>query len=304
VTVADGVLLVGGGGFMGRALAQRFVSAGRRVHVVSRRPDPQLPGVGWCAASAGDVDRIAPLLDQCGTVFYLASTTTPGSSMRNPELEGEDNLVPFLRFLGALQGRRDVHLVFVGSGGTAYGNPERLPVDESAPTQPFSFHAAAKLAAESFLAAHAHQGHPVTILRASNLYGPEQALRSGFGLIRTVLEHVKRGTTMEVWGDGLAVRDFLFIDDAVTLCSAVADDPSTGIFNMGTGRGYTIREVCELSEAISGRPLEVNLRPGRAAEVAAIVLDSTRAAQRYGWRPAVGLREGMERTWQWMGRLA
>ena len=194
----DAVLVLGGGGFIGSALAQRLQQEQVPAHSIGRN----------------DGEQLAHLIPRCGTVVHLASTTTPGSSAKRPSLELA-NLDFTLQLMDLLQTQPQTHLIFFSSGGTVYGNPAQLPVAEDCPLLPLSHHGAGKVAQESFCNALRAQGHPITILRPSNAYGPGQTPRHGFGLIRTMLEHARLGTTMEIWGDGENVRDFIYIDDIV-----------------------------------------------------------------------------------------
>lgn len=280
----DGILLLGGGGFIGCALARRLTEDRREVHILGRR----------------DADLIPRLLPRCGTVVHLASTSTPGSSARRPTLE-LDNLAPALHLLETLQAHPETHLIFFSSGGTIYGNPAGLPVGEDAQLAPLSCHGAGKAALEAFLHAFRAQGHAVTILRPSNAYGPGQPLRGGFGLIRTLLEHARAGTAMEIWGDGENVRDFIYIDDVAEACARFVDLPQdSGTYNLGSGTGHSVNEVRHLVEKVCGTRLEAIFRPARGIDVRGVVLDVSRIEARLSWRPIVGLEEGIRRTWAWL----
>ena len=249
----NGVLLLGGAGFIGSALARKLAEAGRQVIVLAPHPPRDARDLDYVQGNLGDPGRLAKVLPRCSTVVHLASATTPGSSTNSPALE-LDNLAPTLRLLEALEARPQSHLVFFSSGGTVYGNPQRLPVHEDAPSKPRSFHGAGKLAQEAFLQAFRARGHAVTVLRPSNVYGPEQTLKSGFGLIRTLLEHVRRGTSFEVWGDGESVRDYIYIDDVTEACArliAMPEDNDT--YNLGSGIGHSINQVRDIVEKVTGQ---------------------------------------------------
>lgn len=303
MTTRKGILLVGGGGFLGLALARVLVAAGREVHVVSRNVSPgKRDGVMFHRGGQDDAAVIVPLLQGCASVVHLASTTTPGSSARHPAVDVLENLLPAARFLEIIAGCPPERLVFVSSGGAIYGNPDRLPADESQLPSPLSNHAAGKLALESFFTsfAHAHRTS-FAILRPSNLYGPGQPLRHGFGLVRTLLERVRRTEPVEVWGDGHAVRDYLYIEDAADACVRLLDVPDAkGVFNAGSGSGVSILELVRLVERVTARHVEVTFRPARGTDVRAIVLDATRLREATGWAPRVDLERGLHRTWQWL----
>jgi UDP-glucose 4-epimerase len=300
-------LLIGGTGFVGRALAPRLVNAGHRVHLVARRPVPMgFDGKAVLHTSPLDNAKLLhTLLPGCRTVFYLASDSTPGTSASEPMWESELNLGPALRFLDILQKYDQVHLVFISSGGTVYGNPRTLPVDEDHPLSPLSYHGAGKIAMEAFLQAYCRQfGRSVTILRPSNFYGPGQPYRKGFGIVRGILEHLRRDLPVEIWGDGENVRDFLYIEDFVDACirlpKAGRKKGSIDVYNVGSGKGASINRLCDLVESTTGGRIRKEYRTGRSIDVRSVVLDYSKLNRAAGWKPATDLETGLTRTWEWL----
>ncbi|MBK8743234.1 NAD-dependent epimerase/dehydratase family protein [Propionivibrio sp.] len=276
----NGVLLLGGNGFIGSALAARLKRDDIGAHIVGRN----------------DGDLLETAIPGCGTVIHLASATTPGSSARHPNLE-LGNLALTLRLLELLENQPETHLIFFSSGGTVYGNPDRLPVTEDAPIAPLSNHGAGKAAQEVFCQAFRSRGHAVTILRPSNAYGPGQSLRQGFGLIRTLLEHAFCDTPIQIWGDGESVRDFIYIDDIVEATARLIKLPQdSGTYNLGSGMGYSINQVLDIVRTISGKALKAVYRATRSIDVRNVVLDSTRLSTLLSWTPQVGLEDGVRRT--------
>ena len=291
-------LLLGGGGFIGQSLARRLVELGQPVMVVARNaPLQTLPGVVWRRGDLSDTNFVKEALIGCRAVVHLATTSTPGTYSREPLREGAENILPLLRLMQALDSSPELPLVYLSSGGAIYGNPQALPVTEEQALAPLSYHAAGKAAAEHFLGVFARQGHRVAILRPSNVYGPGQPHKASFGVIRSVLEHLRRGTTMEIWGDGETVRDYLYIDDLVEACLKTLDYPASVTFNVGSGVGHSLNELCHLAESVTGRQLELYHRPARGGDVKAVVLDIGRIRRETGWVPQVNLEEGLRRTW-------
>jgi UDP-glucose 4-epimerase len=249
-----------------------------------------------------DKSLIESLLPECDTVIHLASGTIPGSSAGKPVVEADMNIVPTLKFLDIFRHCGNQRLIFVSSGGTLYGNPEKIPVNETHTLCPLSYHGAGKIAIEAFLQAFAYDsGKEVTILRPSNIYGPGQLLRQGFGFIRTVLEHLKVDTEMEIWGDGSIVRDFLYIGDMLKSIDAVINaDPHTDVYNIGYGKGYSLNVVISTVEKVCGRTLKVKYLPARQVDVQRVVLDCSKIREILKWKPETSLEKGIELTWQWM----
>lgn len=295
------ILLLGGGGFIGQALASRLVAAGHAVTILARHlPEQALPETTWRQGALEDVLLLKELLPRSSAVFHLATTSTPGSYRNEPAREMQENLFPLLRLLEVMATYPELPLIYLSSGGTIYGNPTTLPVSESHPASPLSYHAAGKAAAEQFLGVFARAGRTVTILRPSNAYGPRQPFKRGFGVVRTLLENIKRDAPMEIWGDGETVRDYLFIDDLSQACLAALEKPITGTFNLGSGLGHSLNEICRLAQEVTGKRLNVHYRPARGVDVKAVVLDSTEFRRLCEWEPKVSLEQGISRTWRWL----
>lgn len=280
------VLLLGGTGFIGGALANRLHKEKVPVLVVSRV----------------DVDRLQQILPNCSTVVHLASATTPGLSSERPALE-QSNIDLTRHLVECLKAQPETHLIYFSSGGTVYGNPTQLPVSEEATLAPLSPYGVAKAAQESVCQELQDIGHAVTILRPSNAYGPGQSLRDGFGLIRTMLEHVRMGTPIEIWGDGENVRDFVYIDDVVEATLRLIQLPQdSGTYNLGSGMGHSIHQVKSLVEVACKAPLKTIHRPTRGIDVRSVVLDISRLNIRLAWQPEVGLMRGIVSTLDWLQR--
>lgn len=299
----DGVLVIGGGGFLGRALIAQLVARGRRVHVLGRRNTAGFPReVSVDGGGLANEAALRRLLPDCATVFHLACATTPSVSAGVPMLELEENIAPTLRFLSVLRDFPDTHLIFLSSGGALYGNIGARPAREDDPLNPLSFHGAGKAALEAFLHAHAARSSgPLTILRTSNLYGPGQPAREGFGIVRAMLERARTDTPLEIWGDGEAIRDFVYIDDVVAVCLRYAElAGGRETYNLGSGEGCSLNRLRSVVEAATGRRLRVNHGAPRAVDVQHIELDTARLRARLGWAPRVCLEDGVGMTWRWL----
>lgn len=296
----EGILLIGGTGFIGTALAHTLAAKGHEVHVLARNADPgNRNGVHYHRGAMDDPEVVLPLLRQCHSLVHLATTTTPGTPAANPVQEIEQSLLPSARLIEIMACAAPARLLFVSSGGSLYGNPKQLPVSELQCAAPVSWHAAGKVALEAFFTTFAHASNvPLAILRPSNLYGPGQPLRAGFGIVRTLLEKIRRGEPIEIRGDGSAVRDYLYIDDAVDACCRLLDQPqATGAYNAGSGNGVSIATLIKLCSEATGCSVPVIYQPAPNSDVRAIILDSSRLSGDTGWCPRWSLKEGISRTW-------
>ena len=295
----DKILIIGGG-FIGLAIARRLVENGNTVTVASTSaPTYIVSGIEWLQCKMDD-PRTLNNISEYQAVVHAASTSTPGHHINAPTREVEDNLLPLLRLLETMSDFSDIPLLYLSSGGAIYGDPQTLPVQESHALAPISYHAASKASAEHFLGVFAHQGHTVTILRPSNVYGPRQPLKAGFGIIRTLLEHIKKETPITIWGDGETVRDYLYIDDLCNLCLAVLNGSTGGTFNIGSGEGISLNSLCNLTEQITGKKISKQYQQARDVDVARIVLDTTAIRSIYNWKPEITIESGMRLTWNWL----
>lgn len=299
--MAHRILIIGGTGFIGSAIAARLSKEGHDVHVLARHaPSIRHHGIQYWQGSIDNVDMIRELVTESRTIIHAASTTTPGVSANQPTLELTQNVLPTLRLLEVIQDVGPRHVIYFSSGGALYGSPQHVPVEEHHCPAPISNYGAGKVAVEAFLSALAQRGRlTATILRPSNVYGEGQILKPGFGIIRTILEHALRGTTMEIWGDGSIVRDFVHIDDVTAACSVlVANHRIDGVFNLGSGVGYNQIQLIEVVKSVCGIDLPLTFRERRDIDVQCIVLSAGKLRDAIGWHPKIGIEEGIDRTWK------
>jgi UDP-glucose 4-epimerase len=247
-------------------------------------------------------DQRAALADAT-RIFHLISTTIPATSDRNPVYDVETNMVATVRLLDLAREAGVGRVVFLSSGGTVYGRPDRLPIDETQATEPLVSYGVVKLAIEKYLALY-HRLHGISyrILRLSNPYGPRQDTAGAQGAASVFLERAFRGQPIEIWGDGSVVRDYIYVADAVEgVLAADEDDRETGVYNIGSGEGVSLNDLAKTIETIAGRKLEIRYEASRPFDVPANVLDVTRAREDLGWIPHTPLPEGLRLTWDWLG---
>lgn len=295
-------LIIGGAGFIGRALTTRLLADRWQVHVLAREALVQpIVGAVYHVGSMADRDVVLPLLGSCPTVIHAASGTTPGSSSRNPTAEVSENVAPTLGLLEIAREHPPERVVFLSSAGTLYADAPDV-ADEHLPPSAHSYHGAGKIALEAFFRAFAWDtACRLVTLRPSNVYGPGQHSRRGFGFVRAALMCAIRGDTLEIWGDGTAIRDFLYIDDLVDATVGALHAPETeGVFNVAHGSGHTLNNVVAMVGRVAGRPLKVVHRPGRRSDLPIVSLDVSRIARQLGWRARIDLEEGLQRTFRWL----
>lgn len=291
------VIITGAGGFIGTHVANRLRKDGIEVVALDRSGEsPDL--VRMDIRDRGRLDRV---LQPGDAVIHLANTSNPTTSELDRVRDVEENLVGTLRLLEACVQRGVASLLLASSGGTVYGIPEVVPIPESHSTNPISSHGALKLAIEKYVQVYgAQSGMRHVILRCANAYGPGQTGAQGQGIIGRAIVTALRDETLEIWGDGTVVRDFVYVEDvAEAFVLAATTASADGVINIGSGSGASVNEIIELIRRVTGRPLKVRYTPSRQFDAPANVLDITRAATMLKWKPVTPLEEGMRRSYAW-----
>ena len=300
------VVVLGAGGFIGRHLSETIAGSGVHVVAATRHAETFLHrGIKNVVAAFDRKEDFLPLLARSSAIIHAASISTPGSSAAQPQLEG--NLRTTLALIEALQAYPGTRLLYLSSGGTLYGDLAHF-AHEDDPLRPRSYHGAGKAAAEHFVHAWAAQfGGTAVLLRPSNVYGPGQMPRRGFGIISAAFDCARSDSALTVWGDGSAVRDYLYVDDLVSLCRTTLSHglpPGAHTFNASSGDGVPLDRLLDAIDAITRVPLQRDYQPPRDVDVRRIVPDSSAARDKFNWRPTVMLEEGLQRTWRWFSALS
>jgi nucleoside-diphosphate-sugar epimerase len=282
--MSDRVLITGGTGFIGAAVTKALRKAGRDVIVLGR--------------SDGDIAAAETLERHRNKgitgVIHCAGRTFVPDSWQDPAGFLHTNAVGTLRVLEFCrsEGARLVHL-----SAYIYGQPEKLPVAESAPVRANNPYAFSKYMSEQACRFHAEQfGVPVTILRPFNIYGPGQANQF---LIPTILAQL-HGATVEML-DLEPRRDYVFLPDLVDAILRAETLIATGcrIVNIGSGQSVSVAEIVAMAQAVAGTSLRVVSRgKKRSNEIPDVVADITAARDLLGWSPQSGLAEGLKECWR------
>ena len=305
--------LFGGGGFIGSAIADRLLRDGHELRIFERpRVEPYRAFTGdekveWVTGDLLSMHDLGAAIDGSDAVIHLVSTTLPKSSNDDPIYDVQTNLVASLQMLEAMRARDIRRIVFISSGGTVYGTPRRVPVDESHPTEPQVSYGIVKLAIEKYLLMYQRlHGFQARILRVANPYGERQRVATAQGAVGVFLHRALHDEPIEVWGDGSVIRDYIHVSDvAEAFARALVYEGPESVFNISSGQGVSLNELLAQLEGLLGRPVERRYLAGRSIDVPANVLDNSLARRELGWAPQVDLAQGLARTAEWMrGSLA
>lgn len=298
------VLITGGAGFIGSHLARRLLESGREVLVLDDLSNGCRANVPAGAVLVeGDIAELATWERLSGEHFdavcHLAAQSSGTLSFAEPLRDMRSHLPgTFLLLQDCL--RRGVKRVLYASSTTTYGEPERLPVDEAHPQRPLTYYALGKVCSERCLEFHAlHQGLEHTILRMPNVYGPGQNLENRFqGMVSIYLAEMLAGRPILVKGGSERFRDFIHVDDVVAAWALALDNTAAigKTYNLGSGVASTVGEVLAALKAAWGNPdYPVVFEEGTAGDQHGMRLDISRIREELGFRPTLGLAEGIAR---------
>jgi UDP-glucose 4-epimerase len=307
-------VIFGGSGFTGSHLVQdlleqglptRVFSRGRLRSEVASRDDVEV--VVGDVASRADVHRgLAGATD----VVYLVQSTVPASSMADLQFDVASNVIPFISFLEQVRQSRTVRrLVYVSSGGTVYGNSgQAVPFKESHPTVPISSYGLTKLMSEHYVRlVLARSGITSYILRPSNAYGEGQDLTRNQGAVGIFLKALHGGSPITLYGEGMAVRDFVYVGDVVRAISSCLDDRRVRLdpvtYNVGSSAPVSLSMLVATIEELVGKRFTIRHEPARPFDCTYNVLDTAAIREDLGWSAQTAFETGLARTWTWIQSL-
>lgn len=298
--------VTGATGFLGSNLISRWLKSGTKILAIDIRSEKSAI-LAEKDVSLVEVDLSRPQdlrldLRDVDWLVHFASLSSPKTSVAEPGVASADILASKAVFERAIEdGVR--RILFPSSGGTIYGEPRYMPIDENHLANPLIPYATAKLKVERMLLdmCRGTETRPV-ILRYANPYGPNQYFSRGTGVITYWLEAIRDGGQITMFGDGSEARDYFFISDAIDATISVLEiDAPRDIYNIGSGRATSLNELLTAIEVATQLRADVKRLPRRGADaVKAYALDCSRALRDFGWLPKVPLEDGLKRTWEWV----
>jgi UDP-glucose 4-epimerase len=311
------ILVTGGAGYIGSVVAKQLVGAGHDVAVLddlSRGHAAAVPpGAEHVAVSLLDAPALRAPLERADAVLHFAALALVAESVEHPERYWENNLIGTFNLLAAMRAAGVRKLVFSSTCAT-YGEPETVPIAEDEPTAPVNSYGASKLAVDLMIRdeCRAH-GLAAASLRYFNVAGASGEIGEDHQpethLIPLVLqaaagvrEHVSVFGTDYPTRDGTAVRDYIHVEDLgeAHLLALDAIEPGRhDVINLGSGDGYSVREVIEAARRVTGREIPVREEGRRPGDPPALVAANGRAREQLGWSPRRGLDEMIADAWAW-----
>jgi UDP-glucose 4-epimerase len=301
------VLVTGGAGFIGSHVAGLLLAGGHEVAVVDDLSRGRRENVPGGAAFYGlDVrSGCEEVFEDFGpeAVCHQAAQVDVRRSVAEPVLDLEINAGGTLRLLETCVGHGVGRFVFASTGGAIYGEQREFPASEEHPEYPISPYGVSKLAAERHLRLYeARYGLPCVALRYANVYGPRQDPRGEAGVVAIFASRLASGETCTINGTGEQTRDYVYAGDVARAnVLALESGVPSGAYNVGTGIETSVNELYETMADLSGRESPAKHAPAKPGEQLRSAIDPAKAERVLGWRPGVGLREGLEKTLAFFG---
>ncbi|MDX2044819.1 MAG: SDR family oxidoreductase [Acidobacteriota bacterium] len=302
-------LVTGGAGFIGSHIAEALVKRGEQVRVLDnlmtgkRENLAHLAGkLEFIEADIRDADAIRQAMAGVNIVYHEAAIPSVPRSVAEPQLNHDANVNGTFNVLMAARDAGVKRVIFAASS-SAYGDTEVLPKTETMLPNPLSPYAAAKLVGELYCQTFTRvYGLETVALRYFNVFGPRQDPTSPYsGVISKFVTSLLNNEAPTIFGDGEQSRDFTYVANVVdaNLRAAEAPEAVGQVMNLGIGQRITLNQLFEELQKIIGTNLKPNYEETRAGDVRHSLADITRAENLLGYRPLVGLAEGLKYTVDW-----
>ncbi|MFN3600915.1 MAG: UDP-glucose 4-epimerase GalE [Dietzia sp.] len=315
------LLVTGGAGYVGGVCATVLVERGHEVVVLDDLSTGDRAGVpegttfieGDVAALAGDV--LDPGFDG---VLHFAARSLVGESVEKPGDYWQGNVVTSLALLDAMRAAEVTNLVFSSTAAT-YGEPEQIPITEDMATRPTNTYGATKLAIDhaitSYAAAHGLAATSLRYFNVAGAYGSAGENRVVETHLIPLVLQVALGhrTEIKVFGDdwptpdGTCVRDYIHVADLADAHLLALESNRAGVhrvLNLGSGEGFSVREVIEVCREVTGHPIPDVVAPRRSGDPAVLVASSEKAITELGWTPTrTDLRTIVQDAWAYTSAL-
>ena len=320
------VLVTGGAGFIGSSVVHVLLGAGHEVGIVDDLSTGKIENVhpaAWFrrldildSTLPAVVSEFAP-----DAVIHLAAQASVSASLADPARDRAVN-AEGTRRIAELAANSQVKRVLSASSAAVYGEPDVIPLKETAATEPLSPYGCSKLEAENLLAGALRDTDvDFASFRFANVYGPRQDAAGEGGVVAIFLDTIARGGQPVIFGDGSQTRDFIYVADvASALVRALESDTILrhaggdardahvdnvqSAYNISRGQETSVRQLSDQIREATGYPGSFEHAPAREGDIVRSALDPTKAAEVFGWCANVPLERGLAATWRWFAARA
>ncbi len=306
----EACLVTGGAGFIGSALVRGLLKEEKHVRVIDNLSTGNLSNledildrIEFMERDIRDLDEVQEACKGITYVFHQAAIPSVPRSIENPIEFNQSNVDGTLNVLVAARDKGVKRVIYAGSS-SVYGDAPALPKKEEMKPNPLSPYALTKLAGEYYCKVFSEvYGLETVTTRYFNVFGPRQNPESPYAaVIPKFIDAFLKGENPHVFGDGEQTRDFTFVDNVVyanLLCSR-AERTKGEVINVATSSRISLNELIKILKEITGKKIDPVYSDPRKGDIRHSLADISKAEKMIGYRPLVDLREGLEKTVQWM----
>ena len=272
------IIITGGAGFIGSSIEDRLIINGNLC-------DPSLKNVFF---------DFRP-----DAVIHCAAQVSVMDSQLDPVFDAKNNILSGLNLLKISIESNVNQILYLGTGGALYGEPEYLPCDESHPIRPISPYGLSKWTLEKYIDLIVPDTILKKILRLGNVYGPRQDHKGASGVVAIFLSKMLLGEKVEIYGDGNQIRDFVFISDILDAIELSLKSDVSFTANIGSAIGVSVNEIFEI---LSKETLYKNkpvFQTKSSGDIDRIILSNNKAKSDLNWSPKISIEEGLKKTSEW-----
>ena len=292
-------VVTGGAGFIGSHLTERLVKQGDVVTVIDNQNTGKIENlksvskkINFVQNDIRDFEVLRSLMENVDGIFHQAAMASVQDSFRIPEkfhdvnVNGTENIFKIAKEFG-------IKVVYASSS-SVYGDTSILPTTESDEKRPINPYAKTKFEKDKLAEQYAKNGLKVIGLRYFNVFGPRQS-KEYAGVIKLFLDRIQQGLPPLVNGDGLQIRDFVYVDDAVNAnILSMKSDIDFEFFNIGTGTTISILDLANMIIKFSGLKIKPIHRPALSGDVRATQADITKVKTMLKWRPTISIQDWLK----------
>jgi UDP-glucose 4-epimerase len=300
------VVVTGGAGFIGSHIASLAASRGQDVLVIDNLLTGKLDNLENCSGNdrievvTADITEPEVCLNACQgaeRIFHLAARISVPESIANPSAYFKTNTIGTCHMLTAALQNHCQHFVF-SSTSAIYGNYSEAPATEAQTPLPRSPYAISKLDGEHLLTMYHQQNHLHTVsLRYFNVFGPRQDPNSGYAAaIPAFITRALKHQDLTIYGDGHQIRDFIFVEDVAAINLLAAEQPSSGLYNVASGKSYSILTLAERILRLTGSRSKIVFASERAGDTRFSAACTQRLTNELGYTPSNDLDSQLEKT--------
>jgi UDP-glucose 4-epimerase len=297
------ILVTGGAGFIGSHVVDQFIEKDFEVVIVDDLSTGRASNLNPSAKFYRMDIRDAKLrevfeAEKPEYISHHAAQMDVRRSVAQPLFDADVNILGSINLIECAREFGVKRFVYISTGGAVYGEPERVPCEETDPINPICQYGASKHTVEHYLFMyHVNYGLKYTVLRYPNVFGPRQDPHGEAGVVAIFTGKMMAGEPVIINGDGNQTRDFVYVSDCARANHlAVSVNHEPGIYNLGWGLPTSVNDIFSTLAKVTEYALPVQYGPAKVGETRHIYLDASKAKRDLGWSATINLEEGLRRT--------